>query len=314
MAGEPAAVPVAFLGVPTSMGSFAPGQEKAPRALRAAGLLPALAARGVQVEDRGDSPERRWTPDLTSPKAQNLAAVVEDAMKVRDRVADIVHSGQRHFVLGGNCSIEVGVVAGYVAAGVARVGLVYLDLHTDLNTPETTSEGALDWMGNAHLLDVPDAIPDLAHIGPRRPLLQPEDLVFWGVNIKGITPGERASVDRLGLRVVDIADAVANPTESMRALLDGWAQRYDAVLVHLDIDLVNFLDLPISENITRVGGASLAVAAAGLREALRLPNAVGFTLTEVNPDHDPDGTAVRALVATLADVLAVWEAGRGRDS
>src|SRR6266536_602007 len=63
-----------LLGVPSSMGAFAPGQEDAPAALRAAGLVDQLQAAGVEVNDLGDLPRRRWTPDADNPIAQNVAA------------------------------------------------------------------------------------------------------------------------------------------------------------------------------------------------------------------------------------------------
>jgi arginase len=286
------------------MASFAPGQEKAPRALRDAGIVEALTSAGVDVEDHGDLPLRRWTPDRMNTRAQNVAAVVDDVLGVRDRIGQIIGSRQRHLVLGGSCAVEIGVVAGYLAAGFERLGVVYADLHTDLNTPQTTEQGALDWMVTAHLLDLPGTIDALASVGRRRPLLQPGDLAYWGVNLSGITAGERAFVDRLGLRVVDTADAITDPAGSMSSLLDAWAEGYDAVLVHLDIDLVNFLELPLSEEITRVGGMPLAAAAEGVATALRLGNAAGLTVTEANPDHDPDGRAIRDLVATVTTVLA----------
>ncbi len=286
------------------MASFAPGQEKAPRALRDAGIFDALMSAGVDVEDYGDLPPRRWAPDHMNTRAQNVAAVVDDVIGVRDRIGQIIGASQRHLVLGGNCAIEIGVVAGYLAAGFERLGVVYADLHTDLNTPQTTEQGALDWMVTAHLLDIPGVVDALASVGPRRPLLQPGDLAYWGVNLKEVTAGERASVDRLGLRVVDTADAIADPAGSMSSLLDGWAEDYDAVLVHFDIDLINFLELPLSEEITRVGGMPLAAAAEGVRTALRIGNAAGLTVTEANPDHDPDGRAIRDLVATITTVLA----------
>src|SRR5262249_60919248 len=122
--------------------------------------------------------------------------------------------------------------------GFRRVGVVYADLHTDVNTPQTTDEGALDWMVTAHLLDVPGVVDALASVGPRRPLLQPEDLGYWGVNLKGVTAGERAAVADLGLRGVDTADAIADPPGSMSSLLAGSAQEYDAVAFHLHIHLM----------------------------------------------------------------------------
>jgi arginase family enzyme len=45
--------PLIIIGAPSSAGAYAPGQEKAPGALRAAGLLECLRAHGIQVDDRG---------------------------------------------------------------------------------------------------------------------------------------------------------------------------------------------------------------------------------------------------------------------
>jgi arginase family enzyme len=64
------------------------------------------------------------------------------------------------------------------------------------------------------------------------------------------------------------------------------------------------MELPLSEEITRVGGMRLAAVAEGVRTALRAGNAAGLTVTEANPDHDPDGSAVKDLVATITTVLA----------
>lgn len=103
--------------------------------------------------------------------------------------------------------------------------------------------------------------------------------------------------------MVDIADAITDPAGSMSSVLDGWAEGYDAVLVHLDIDLVNFLELPLSEEITRVGGI-----AAGRRRRRRhgAPpwQSCRTDRDRGQPDHDPDGRAIWDLVATVTTVLA----------
>src|SRR4051795_9531717 len=117
------------LGVPTSAGAFAPGQEHAPAALREAGLLNALAERGVEVRDLGDSPVWRWRPDRERPRAQNLEAVAAIARETAGRVAGEVADGDGPLlVLGGDCSIELGTLAG-VLSREQSVGLVYFDLH-----------------------------------------------------------------------------------------------------------------------------------------------------------------------------------------
>src|SRR5215218_5967937 len=80
---------VALLGVPTSAGAFAPGQELAPRELRRAGLVERLRDSGVEVNELGDSEVWRWRPDPASPRAQNLSAVCD---VVRDTARRVEHT------------------------------------------------------------------------------------------------------------------------------------------------------------------------------------------------------------------------------
>ena len=68
---------VGVIGVPTSAGAFAPGQEQAPGALREAGLVALLRDGGVELTDYGDCPTWRWRPDRERPRAQNLGKVIE---------------------------------------------------------------------------------------------------------------------------------------------------------------------------------------------------------------------------------------------
>ena len=179
---------VTIVGAPTSAGAYAPGQEEGPRAMRDAGLLDALAARGVEVADAGDVEAFRWAPDPGRPRAANLATVADRARQVAALVAA---ADSTVLVLGGDCTVELGTVAG-LRDRVERLGLVYLDLHADLNVPSSVVDGALDWMGVAHLLDVDGAERELAGIGSSRPLLDDDQLVFLGV--KPGTEFEQATI------------------------------------------------------------------------------------------------------------------------
>ena len=126
---------IGIVGAPTSAGAFAPGQEKTPSALRNAGLVDWLSAAGLDVVDYGDVPGYRWQPDRENPRMQNLAQVLEVARSVSLRVSEIRAAGRRALVLGGDCTVELGTVSGHLA-NQERVGLVYFDMHADLNVPE----------------------------------------------------------------------------------------------------------------------------------------------------------------------------------
>jgi arginase len=89
--------------------------------------------------------------------------------------------------------------------------MIYVDLDTDLNAPET-SDGALDWTGVAHLLDIPGAAPELAALGPRRPMPRPHEVLFLAA--ANIAPAERATIERLGLPVNRLGGIVRAPADS----------------------------------------------------------------------------------------------------
>ena len=293
-----------LLGVPSSAGAFAPGQEQAPQAMRQMGLVAALRAAGVAVVDHGDSPIWRWRPDQTQPTAQNLAVVAEQARTTAARVQEIVRIGQIPVVLGGDCTIELGVVAGHLQTQ-DRLALLYFDLHPDLNVPASVLEGALDWMGVAHLLAIEGAADALTRMGPRFPLLGDDDLLLFAYGPEQSTSWEREIIERRGLSGIPVAEVRAAPEAAAAAALAQIASRCDRLLVHFDVDVIDFTDAPLSENTGRNQGLSFAEAFAALRVLLASDRLAALTITELNPDHGAeDGSTLARFVAALVDALA----------
>ena len=299
---------LSVIGAPSSAGAYAPGQEKAPAALRAAGLIELLAARGIAVEDRGDVPGFRWRVDRDSPRAMNAGQVEAVARATAGRVAAALAQGAAVLVLGGDCTVGLGTVAGALE-GTESVGLVYVDLDADLNTPQSTADGALDWMGVAHMLGLEGTLPALAGLGPRTPLLAPEQILFFGT--QNVTPFERGVVAALGLAEVPLAQVAADPAEAAQGVADGWARGFERLLVHLDVDVLDFVDMPLAEERRRNVGLRFAQLLAALGPLLRAPNWAALTVAELNPDHgEADGSTVRAFAGGLAAALAEgWQAG-----
>ncbi len=108
---------ISVLGVPTSAGSHNPGQEKAPAAWRAAGLIEALRAAGLDVEDRGDLAVEPFRPVSPVDGLRDADRVAGIAASVAASVAEIRAAGRVPLVLGGDCTITLGVLAG---SGVRR--------------------------------------------------------------------------------------------------------------------------------------------------------------------------------------------------
>ena len=99
------------MGVPSSAASYAAGQDLAPAALRSAGLLEQLTASGLEVHDDGDLPHQAWSPDRDHPLAQNADQATMSVQQLADRLHPLLARGDIALVLGGNCTIALGVAA-----------------------------------------------------------------------------------------------------------------------------------------------------------------------------------------------------------
>jgi arginase len=271
--------PLAVVGAPTSAGSYAAGQESAPRVLREFGLLERLAAGGREVSDAGDGPLQVWSPDREHPFAQNFETAASAIREAAVMVGAALDADADVLVLGGNCTIALGVMSALVRRQPGAA-LVYVDRHFDLNTPTSTIDGALDWMGMACAFDLIPEPPDFGFA--RNPLLTSEQLLYVGADPALATDWERSQVERLGLAWRSNEALGTDPSGEANAILD-WAGARQFAL-HLDLDVLDFTDLPLAENTDgRNSGPSLADVSAVLAAACASPGFRVLSIGELNP-------------------------------
>jgi arginase len=287
------------------MGAFAPGQEKGPRALRNTDLLGRLSRAGVEVTDHGDGGGvRRWRPDKGNRHAQNLPAVVEVVRETAGRVREAHAVGHLPLVIGGDCTVELGTVAGLLPSG-ERLGLIYFDVHPDLNVPDSVGEGALDWMGVAHMLGTEGATEPLSRFGPRFPLLTDGDVFLFSYGPEQATVREHEEIDSRGLKGIPVGEVAADPEGAATRALAEMETHFDLLLVHFDVDTVDFTDLPLSENTGRNEGLPFEAAIRALGTLLESERLAALTVTEFNPDHgEEDGSTAEALADGLTRALS----------
>ncbi|MBW7933908.1 MAG: arginase, partial [Gemmatimonadaceae bacterium] len=195
---------VDLLGVPLDLGASRRGVDMGPYAVRAAGLRDALLALGHDVRDHGNLPvadRGTFAPDARGIDfLPTIAAVcAELATRVEASVRD------RHFpvVLGGDHSLAAGSVAGASRAMHARnerLGLLWIDAHGDINTPDTTPSGNVHGMPVAHLLGYGD--PRL-HFASGAAVAGAQTVL---VGIRDLDPGERAHLRAYGAHVFTMHD------------------------------------------------------------------------------------------------------------
>jgi arginase len=290
----------ALIGAPSSAGARRTGQDRAPAVLRSRGLVPALRDAGVDLEDRGDIAGDVFVPDPAHPRRQNLDRVLAVARRTADAVEGALRDRKRPLVLGGDCTVALGAVAGALRRQ-ERLGLVYFDGDVDLNTPETSPSGIFDGMVLTHILGRGEE--RLAAFGPRRPLLPEEAIVLFGYNLAAgfIDPPELAALEGSRMARFPLETIRGDAVAAAQAALGGLRGRAGAFLVHFDVDVMDFpaADLP------HPAGLDPDAAFAALRVLAGDPACIGALVTEFNPDRDPDGVHADRLVRGLAAAFGV---------
>jgi hypothetical protein len=160
---------VSIVGVPSSAASYAAGQDLAPAALRSAGLPAKLIAAGLEVHDEGNLPVQVWKPGREHPLAQNAAQAARSLRQLVGRLGPVLARGDFALVLGGNCTIALGVMTALRRLEAGVPGLLYVDRHFDINT--RTARPTAPWTGWAWPTRWPcrDACtPSPARSGPGR--------------------------------------------------------------------------------------------------------------------------------------------------
>ena len=266
--------------------------------------MDSLVAAGLEVHDDGDLPTQTWKPDRAHPYTQNLEQVTTGLQELINRLSPRLSTGDTVLILGGNCTIALSVMAALQRLDDATPGLLYIDRHFDLNTPESTTDGALDWMGLAHGLSLPGCADELAGAFDRRPLLQPEQVSWLGVDPGPATEWEREQAHRLGLHVGTSTSLCSDPAgaaaSALKVLPPG------ALAVHVDVDVLDFTDAPLAENTDgRNSGPTLEQLREVLALAARDQRFRVLSIGELNPTRaagDPD--AILRFVGVVASTLA----------
>lgn len=275
---------VQLIGVPMDLGASRRGVDMAPSAMRLANVSELLQRLGYLVDDIGNVavPDRASISDVSGAR---LAAITDVCTELARLTASAVRSGVRPLVIGGDHSLAAGSVAGTATALAERgqrLGVIWLDAHGDLNTPETSPSGNVHGMPVAHLLGLGDA--RLSHLSSVFPTILPEHLVFVG--LRDLDVAEKALIKSRGLHAFTMRDI---DERGLRAVMD------EAVAiatrgtggVHLscDADWIDPGEAPGVGTPVR-GGATLREAHLAMEIIHDSGALVAMDLVEINPILD----------------------------
>ncbi len=266
-----------------------------PAALREAGLHEMLGAAFA-----GEVPPPPYDP-ARDPELgiRNAHAIADYSVGLADHVGAVLDSGSCPLVLGGDCSILLGCALALRRRG--RFGLVFIDAHPDMLTPETSQSGGAAGMD---LALATGRGPDLlANLEGRGPLIADEHAVVIGCRVAdAVTESEPRSVRESSIRVHDRdalrrqgLDHVIHQTleQLTRSGVEGF-------WIHLDADVLDPEVMPAVDS-PEPDGLDYSEVAALLRGLLESPLAVGMEVTIYDPEADPTGEYARRLARSLAE-------------
>jgi arginase len=289
---------IALIGAPSSAAAFSLGSEKAPAALRAAGLVEKLQAAGYEVIDHGDCAPRLFADDEEHRRARNLTEIVAGLNDLKLRTELAVKSGALVLVLGGDCAQVIGLLTG-ARRYYKHINLLWVDRDADLNTPASTPSGRIDGMVVAHIIG--KGAPELVRFWSDSPLVREPDVTLFG--LERLDPPEQEFLGKSPMRHTYAGDIQFKGAAkaAQDALTQVHADAHEFVL-HLDTDVIAQEDFP-SVNVPGNGGLRLDDIRSALTEFVKRKNLLGLDVAQYNPDKDPDGSSANKLVELLVEVL-----------
>ena len=231
---------VHVMGVPMDLGSGRRGVDMGPSAIRIAGLEDRLRELGHQVVDEGDLVIKNMEElKVGDVHARYLAEIARAAKLAAGKVERIMTKGHFPLVLGGDHSISVGTVSGIAAFCRARrkkLGLLWIDAHGDINTPETSPSGNIHGMPVASLLgEGPDTLTAIRGTAPK---VNARNVALVG--IRSLDEGEKVRLKRHGVQVHTMSDIDRSGIHRiMKKALARVTDGTDCVHVSFDLDAVD---------------------------------------------------------------------------
>lgn len=288
---------IAVTNVHLDLGAGRRGTDMGPSAIHVAGLLPKLRGMGHQIAEIQSIGTRAFEdgePGLAS--ARFLSRILDVCSQLSTLVEGQVRAGHLPLVLGGDHSQAIGTISGMGKAFRAqgkRLGVLWFDAHTDMNTPDSSPSGNIHGMPLATVLG--RGAPDLVALCGGEPAIRPEDVVVFGA--RDVDAAENHVVKELGVRVYTMSELDRRGTAVCAVeAIEQITKHTDGVHLSFDLDGVDPRDAP-GVGTPVPGGLSLRESHMVCEMLNQTGRLVGMEMVELNPTLD---------VENKTGELAVW--------
>ena len=278
---------IKIIGVPLDLGASRRGVDMGPSAVRVAGLEARLESLGHEVNDSGNiAVAIAETKHVGEQSARYLKEITDTCAHAAEKVLRSLEEGMTPVVLGGDHSVAAGTVSGvaeFYRRQNKKIGLIWIDAHSDINTPETSPSGNVHGMPLAALLGLgPEPLANILGFSPK---VAPENTVLIGV--RDIDTTEKENIRRAGIsevytmRDIDERGMRTVMEEALRAAGRGTSGYH----VSLDMDWIDPEDAPGVGTPVR-GGATYREAHLAMEIIADHGRMLSFEIVEVNPVID----------------------------
>ncbi len=294
---------VAIIGAPLDLGAGRRGVDMGVSALRFAGLHEKLAALGYKVEDLGNVAAEQPERVSSGPRnARYLPQIAETCTRLAEMVDEAATAGKLPLVLGGDHSVAVGTIAGMSKSFRRKkkhVGVLWIDAHADMNTPQTSPSGNVHGMPLA--CTVGKGPRALSHIFGYAPKVDPRNVALVG--IRDVDALEKPHVRNSGVRAFTMRDI---DERGMRAVMEEAIQlasaATDGLHVSLDMDCCDPEYAPGVGTPVR-GGLSYREAHLAMEMIDDSQRMVSMEVVEVNPIIDEANRTALLAVELIASAM-----------
>jgi arginase len=294
---------VSILGVPLGYGASMAGVDMGPAALRVARLNQRITSLGYSVRDLGDLRlERPQVIPQPEDKLKYVREISAACQQLAREVEEIMTAGELPLILGGDHSIAIGSISGVSSFCRKRqetLGLIWFDAHADMNTPESSPSGNIHGMPLAAVLGF--GAPELTEVAGFSPKLDPTLCVHIGA--RDIDPGERALIQRLGLRFITMREI---DERGMSACIDEAiniaSRATSGYSVTFDVDVLDPGDAPGSGTLVR-GGLTYREAHLAMEKISEAGGMQSLEVVEINTALDINNKTAELGVELILSAL-----------